>query len=490
MNKENIKKESIFLTNSLSRKKEEFTPIESDQVRMYTCGPTIYDYPTIGNWRTYTLSDLVSRVLKFNGYKVLHVMNMTDVGHLSGDNLGDASVGEDRMAKAAEKEGVDAWAVADKYGSDFVDSMSKLNILKPDKIVRATAHIPEQISLIQKLEQKGLTYKTSDGIYFDIGKYESTGNKYGELSNIDELHTDGERIDPNPEKKDPRDFALWKFFATGQKRHNMEWESPWGVGYPGWHIECSAMSMKYLGDTFDIHLGGEDLKSTHHPNEIAQSEASTGCKPFVKYWIHGAFLKVNGGRMGKSLGNAYTIHDIIQNGYDPLALRYFYLTGHYHKQINFTWESLDSSQISLNRLRKEAPKQSEHTFDQDERSIISDNKYFANFLKAINDDLNLPLALGILWELMRDQQIENTTKALLISEFDQVLGLDIYAQNWQEQDEFISNDQLPEEVKQMLSDREKYRTQKDFVKADEIRDAIEKLGYTLEDTPDGVKLKK
>lgn len=471
--------------NSLSRKEEEFVPINPPHVGMYTCGPTIYSFPTIGNWRTYTLSDLTFRTLKYFGYEVKHVMNLTDVGHLSGDNLGDSSTGEDRMAKAAEKEGVDAWSIAGKYGRDFLDSMSLLNINMPDVIAKATDHVPEQILLIESIEKKGYAYKTTDGVYFDVSKYEASGNTYGELSTLDVIK-EGARVEANLEKKDPRDFALWKFFAKGQKRHNMEWESPWGMGFPGWHIECSAMSMKYLGDQFEVHLGGEDLRSTHHPNEIAQSECATGHKPFVKYWIHGAFLLVDGGRMGKSLGNAYSIHDIMNKGYDPLALRYFYLSGHYRKQINFTWEALDSAQNGLNRLRKEVSKLG---FSELDMVVHGDNEYKKSFEKALSDDLNMPEALAVLWKLLDDSNVSLSDKASLVISFDAVLGLKLVQEDVENLDESLSIDQLPEEVQRLIEEREEFRKQKNWEEADAVRNKIGDFGYDIKDTSDGLIIK-
>ena len=473
--------------NSLTRKKEEFISINSKRVGVYTCGPTIYDYPTIGNWRTYTLGDLVVRTLKYFDYKVNYVMNLTDVGHLSGDNLGDASLGEDRMAKASDREGVDAWGIADKYGKDFLNSFSLLNLQIPNTIAKATDHIPEQIELIKQLEAKGLTYKTSDGIYFNVKKYEDEGNTYGELSNIDQIRIEGQRIAENVEKRDKRDFALWKFFATGQKRHNMQWKSPWGEGYPGWHIECSAMSMKYLGPQFDIHIGGEDLKSTHHPNEIAQSESATGCKPFVKYWMHGAFLTVDGGRMGKSLGNAYNLHNIIEKGIDPLALRYFYLTAHYRKQQNFTWEGLIGAATALRRLQDSATTFLKRVAPEKDSNINkSENvlNYTDRFNDAISDDLNMPEALAVTWEIFQDHNLNDFEKAFLAFEFDKVLGLSLTS----EKKSLI--DEIPAEIQALAGKREEYRKSKDFDKADQVRKQIEAFGYIIKDLPSGTEIKK
>ncbi|MDQ7021907.1 MAG: hypothetical protein Q9M91_08985 [Candidatus Dojkabacteria bacterium] len=286
----------IRFYNSLGREVQDFKEINDGKVGIYTCGPTVYSYVTIGNWRTYTLSDFLVRTLEFLGYEVKHVMNITDVGHLTGDNEGDSSTGEDRMEKAERKEGKTAWEIAKFYAEDFINGMKQMNFNLPDVLPRATEHIEEQIEQVQEIIDKGFTYETSDGIYFDTKKFEDAGHKYGELSNLDKIR-EGARVAINPEKKNPRDFALWKFSPKDKKRH-MEWDSPWGIGFPGWHIECSAMSMKYLGEQFDIHVGGEDLMSTHHPCEIAQAEAAKDVK-FVNYWIHGAFYKLMEVEWGK-----------------------------------------------------------------------------------------------------------------------------------------------------------------------------------------------
>ncbi|MBX4205959.1 cysteine--tRNA ligase, partial [Candidatus Microgenomates bacterium] len=381
---------SLKIYNSLTKQKEDFKPINPPQVGMYTCGPTVYHYATIGNFRTYTTSDLLLRALNYNNYQVTFIMNLTDVGHLTGDNEGDADTGEDRLQKAANKEGKNAWDIANFYINEFYKDFEKMNLIKPNKFTRATDYIQEQIDLVKKLEKNGFTYKINDGIYFNTIQFEKkTGKKYGEISNLDQIKV-GARVEPNPQKKNPRDFALWKFSEVPGERH-MEWESPWGIGFPGWHLECSAMSMKYLGETFDIHAGGEDLKSTHHPNEIAQSEGATG-KKFVNYWMHSSFIKVDGKRMGKSAGNAYTISDIENKGFDPLALRYLYLTAHYKDTLNFTWESLEASQNGLNNLRNQLVSLK----DQDQRTVLSSDKQekienFRNqFTEAINNDLNTP----------------------------------------------------------------------------------------------------
>jgi len=414
------------LYNSLSRTVEEVVPREVGKIGMYTCGPTVYSTPTIGNFRTYTLSDILSRTLRYLGYEVTHVMNLTDVGHLTGDNEGDSSQGEDRLEKAAKKEGKTAWDISVAYAKEFFVHMEKLGIQRPDVVCKATDHIQEQILMVSELEKRGLTYKIQDGIYFDVEAYEKTGAKYGVLSTLDQIKF-GARLEPNPEKKDPRDFALWKFSPdTGAKR-DMEWESPWGIGFPGWHIECSAMSTKYLGDQFDIHVGGEDLRSTHHPNEIAQAEGATGKKPFVTTWVHGSFLLVDGGRMGKSLGNAYTVFDIESRGYESLALRYFYLTGHYRKQLNFTWEALAGANTALLKLRK---MYKSLVADSAERTVLSEEKmaqiekYQTEFRAAIENDLAMPKALATVWGMVKSN-IPNYDKAELLREWDNVLGLGV-----------------------------------------------------------------
>lgn len=453
--------------NSLSRSLEEFVPIEGNKVGMYTCGPTVYDYPTIGNWRTYVLGDLVYRSLNYLGYEVKYVMNLTDVGHLTGDNLGDADTGEDRLEKAAKRERKTAWDIAKFYGDDFVNSFEKLNIIKPEVLCKATDHIKEQIEMVQIILDKGLAYTISDGIYFDVAEYEKKGNKYGELSNLDQIK-EGARVEINEEKKDPRDFALWKFSDTVSRR-DMEWESPWGLGFPGWHIECSAMSMKYLGEQFDLHLGGEDLKSTHHPNEIAQSEATTDKKPFVKYWMHGSFLLVDGGRMGKSVGNAYTLGDLERMGIDLMALRFFYLTGHYRKQINFTWESLGAAAEALSKLRRLV---SSWKMAETGLQIYEDK-----FRLAIEDDFNMPNALATVWEIVKSENPEGAKKVSLLK-MDEVLGLGLKESKTQR----IENSKS-DKVLEMEKERERLRGEKKFKEADEIRDKLIAMGVKVEDKP-------
>lgn len=458
------------LFNSLTREVEEFEPVNPPEVKMYTCGPTVYNYPTIGNWRTYVLSDLLARSLAYLGFQVEYVMNITDVGHL----VSDADTGEDKLEKGARREGKTAWEVANFYMADFLTGFEKLNMLQPKIFSRATEHIKEQIDLVKRIEEKGMVYQTSDGIYFDTVEYEKRGNVYGGLSNLDQI-IEGARVEVNPEKKDPRDFALWKFSPAGVKR-DMEWDSPWGVGFPGWHIECSAMSMKYLGEQLDIHVGGEDLKSTHHPNEIAQSEAVTGKKPFSRFWVHGAFLLVDGGRMGKSLGNAFTLHDVVERGFDPLDLRYFCLSGHYRKQLNFTWEALGGARAALSKLRQlvagwEEPATGCAEFEE-------------RFKMAIEDDLNMPEALAVVWEMAKSDY-PGSAKKKSILKFDEVLGLGLKNSKTQRIKE---SKQVPDEIKRLLEERERLREEKRFEEADKVRGEIELMGYIVEDFPEGSRV--
>lgn len=446
----------LRLYNSLTRRIEDFKPINPPHVGMYTCGPTVYDFAHIGNFRTYVVSDLLRRALLYNRYKVMYVMNITDVGHLTGDNLGDADTGEDRIETSAKKQGKSTWDIAKFYTDAFLKDYQRLNLLKPSVLCKATDHIKEQIVFIGELEKKGFTYQTSDGVYFDTSRFPD----YGKLSNLDQIQ-EGARIEPNPEKKNPRDFALWKFTPRGVIRQ-MEWKSPWGVGFPGWHIECSAMSVKYLGESFDIHAGGVDLASTHHPNEIAQAEAATG-KPFVTYWVHSAFVLVDGKRMSKSKGNNHKVSDLINQGFDPLAIRYLYLQTHYRKELNFTFRALSAAQQALNKLRGEVAGW--------KKPRIGCAEYEERFLDAINDDLNLPQALAVLWELIRSDY-PTQAKAESAIRMDEVLGLDLFHPRPIE---------IPESVQKLVRKREKLRSQKRFHLADEIRYKIRKLGFDVRD---------
>lgn len=481
----------LKIFNSLSRQIEEFEPINSPLVGYYTCGPTVYSFAHIGNFRTYIAADLLIRVLKYNGYEVKYIMNLTDVGHLTGDNSGDADTGEDRMEKTAKKEGKTAWEVAEFYTQAFLNDYKALQLIEPEQFVKATDHIKEQIGLICILEEKGYAYKISDGIYFDTSKFKN----YGQLSSLDQIR-EGARVEINPEKKNPRDFALWKFSFPGGRTFDsarddeaslrqMEWDSPWGIGFPGWHIECSAMSMKYLGETFDIHVGGMDIKETHHPNEIAQSEAATG-KKFVNYWVHGAFILVNGEKMSKSKGNLYRVYDLEKEGYDPMSLRYLYLQTHYRKELNFTFPSLEGAQKALTNLRETlldwgvvgVP-----TFHAHQPIELELEKKFKD---AIDNDLNMPEALSVVWELVKSD-LPVSKKSSFLLKMDEVLGLGL--RNWCEENQKISITQLPTDVQSLIKEREIYRKSRQYTKADHLRNKIKKLGYDVLDSAGGTQVK-
>jgi cysteinyl-tRNA synthetase len=462
----------LKLYNSLSRQVEDFHPQNPPKVTMYTCGPTVYDFASIGNFRTYTAADVLLRTLKLEGNQVDYVMNITDVGHLTGDNLGDADTGEDRMEKSAEREGKTAWEVAEFYTDVFLSDFQKLHLLKPRHVAKATDHITEQIELVRTLEEKGYTYETSDGVYFDTSKFPH----YGQLSSLDQIK-EGARVEINPEKRNPRDFALWKFSPVGEKRQ-MEWESPWGVGFPGWHVECSAMSMKYLGETIDIHTGGMDLKETHHPNEIAQSEAATG-KTFVKYWFHVTFLLVNGEKMSKSKGNVYRIYDLEKEGFEPLALRYLYLQTHYRQEMNFTFSALEAAQNALNHLRREMLSWEEGEGKAEE--------FENNFKAALNDDLNTPQALSVLWDMVKSD-IPKAAKLRNLYMMDEVLGLRLREYRDEKAKEVPIT--VPDEVRELAEERHQLRKNKHFGQADQLRNKILKLGFEVIDTDRGFEIKK
>jgi cysteinyl-tRNA synthetase len=459
----------LQLFNTLTRKKEVFKPLKKANVGLYSCGPTVYWYQHIGNLRTYVFSDLLRRVLGYNGLKVKHVMNVTDVGHLTSDR----DEGEDKMEKAAKKEGRKASEIAKFYFNVFVDDLKKLNILEPWKWTKATEHIKEQIDLIKKLEKKGYTYKTTDGIYFNSAKF----RRYGNLAklNIEGLKS-GKRIQRG-EKKNKHDFALWKFSNKYEKRQQ-EWDSPWGVGFPGWHIECSAMSMKYLGNNFDIHTGGEDHIPIHHTNEIAQSEGATG-KKFVNYWLHGAFLKFKGEKVSKSKGGLYTISELEELGYDPLNFRYLALMTHYRKPLNFSLENLDSAKNAYGRMSRkvsEIRKEIHKGLDETE-------SYEEKFLESVNDDLNLPRAMQVVWSVIDDYDFDPKKKIKLLEKFDDVLGLSII--NMKE-----VKTKIPSEIKKMVEEREKLRKKRLWPEADIVRNRIAKEGYRVQDKEDGPQVEE
>ncbi len=469
------------LYNTLTRKIEEFAPLNPPKVGMYACGPTVYDYAHIGHGRKYVNDDVLRRALTWLGYDVTHVQNVTDVGHL----VSDADEGEDKLETGARKTGKTVWEVAQFYTKDFYEEMDKLNVLRPNVVCKATEHIEDQISLVSKLVAKGFGYDTPEAVYFDISKF----SDYGRLNsqNMAEKKAGArEEVKTGEHKRHPADFALW-FKRVGRfANHTMYWESPWGDGFPGWHIECSALSMKYLGETIDIHTGGEDHISIHHPNEIAQSEAATG-KQFVRYWVHHAFLMVEGQKMSKSLGNFFRVADVVEKGFDPLALRYFYLSGHYRKPMNFTWEGLAAAQTGLNNLRGLCQGL---TFAS-QRSDLKDEKlekiqdYSERFRVSIENDLAMPEALALAWEVAKSN-IPAADKRDLIADFDQVFGLDLLkGQSLRPQGLSLTDKGLPAEIRGFAAERETARKNQDWKSADELRKKIESLGWQIEDSPAG-----
>jgi len=450
--------------NTLTREKEEFRPIGSE-VGFYSCGPTVYWHPHIGNMRTYVFNDILKRVLLYNGFRVKHVMNYTDVGHLTSD----ADEGEDKIEKAAKKEKKTAQEIAEFYIKAFDDDARSLNILPPTVTCRATEYIKEQIELIEMLEKKGLTYKTEDGIYFETTKFADYA-KLGRL-NIEGLDS-GHRTDVRG-KKHKTDFALWKFSEVPGVRQQ-EWESPWGVGFPGWHTECVVMASAHLGEQFDIHTGGEDHIQVHHTNEIAQAESAYGKKPWVKYWMHGSYLNFEGEKISKSKGGLFTIPELAEKGFDPLVFRYFCLTAVYRKQTNFSLDALKSSQNALDKLRNTVLELREADGSQG-----SNEDYRKEFLNAINDDLNMPQALSVLWSGLRDSSLGSKQKLELALDFDSVFGLGLAD---------LKQAVVPDSVQELAQEREQARKDKDWAKADELRDKIKSMGFVVADTPEGPKL--
>jgi cysteinyl-tRNA synthetase len=451
----------LKIYNTLTRKKEIFKPLKKGEVGIYTCGPTVYWYQHIGNLKAYIFADILRRTLEFNDYKVKQVINITDVGHLTSDS----DEGEDKIEKAAAKEGKTAQDIAKYYFDLFLNDLEKLNIKKPTIWCRATEHIKEQIELIKKLEKKGFTYKTSDGIYFDTSKFKD----YGKLARLDVKGLKaGQRIDMR-DKRNKTDFALWKFSEEPGKRQQ-EWDSPWGIGFPGWHLECSAMSMKYLGENFDIHTGGVDHIPIHHTNEIAQSESATG-KKFVNYWMHENFLTFKGEKVSKSKGGLFTIAELEENGFKPLAYRYFILTGSYRQPIDFSLDILKNSENSYERLKNIC-----ETIEEDKKT---NKEYIEEFRKEMDDDLNTPKALQVLWKLVRDEKAEG--KYQTIKKMDEVFGLKLLEKE---------NIDIPAEVRKLAEERENARKNKDWKKSDELRNKINKLGFVINDTPNGWEIKK
>ncbi len=468
----------IFFHNTLTSKKEQFEALRFPEVRMYNCGPTVYDYAHIGNLFSYMFADTLKRTLAYNGYEVEQVINITDVGHLVSDN----DEGEDKIEKGAKREGKSAKEITETYTRSFFEDLELLNIdVHSITFPRATEHIGEQIAFIESLEQKGYTYKTSDGIYFDTSKFP----KYGKLGNINlKGLVEGARVSVNAEKKNATDFALWKLSKPEDKRQQ-EWDSPWGVGFPGWHIECSAMSIKYLGKSFDIHTGGVDHISVHHNNEIAQSESVTG-KPFVRYWMHHAHILIDSKKIAKSEGNSVYLKNIIAKGMSPLSYRYLLLTSHYRTQSNFTWEALEASQTALFKLQK-------HFVENlGSKNGLVNEKYKEQFLGFINDDLNTAQALALVWTFIKDESVKKEDKRATLLDFDRVLGLrlsELDSTLETMQTKYIDVASLPTHARKLVEEREAARKAKNFIVADELRQKISDLGYNLEDKPEGIKIR-
>ena len=454
----------IYFYNTLTKQKDLFKPIEEGKAKIYSCGPTVYKDATIGNMRTNLLNDTLRRVLKYNGYELKHVMNITDVGHL----VSDGDEGEDKMLKSAREEHKSPLEIAEHYTKLFFRDLERLNIETPEVVCKATDHIKEMLEMVQKIMKNGYAYETSTAIYFDVSKLD----KYGILSGINlNDQKAGARVDVDPEKRNPYDFALWI-----RANHLMKWDSPWGPSYPGWHIECSAMSTKYLGEEFDIHTGGIDLVPTHHENEIAQNKGACGKNP-AHYWIHGEYLLINGGKMSKSLGNTYLIDDIIARGYSPLAYRLFNYSCHYRGKLNFTWEGIESANTSLIRLREGYQKHLNGNSDISDE-IIADMEN--RFHQAINDDMNMPLALSVVWEAVKYPE-KSPKIAQLLKKFDTVLGIKI--------DE-VQETKIPQEILDLVEERKQARSDKNWSESDRLRDLIAEKGYIVKDTKDGTEVLK
>lgn len=453
---------ALHLYDTYTRSLREFVPLSPPNVSLYACGLTVYDYAHIGNLRTYIFEDILRRVLEFNGYTVTHVQNITDVGHL----VSDADTGEDKMEKGSQRTGKTAWEIAALYTQVFQEDLRQLNILEPHIWCKATDHIPEQIAMIQCIEAKGYTYRTSDGIYFDTSRLPD----YGRLARLNlRGQQAGIRVERG-EKRNPTDFALWKFSPPNAQRQ-MEWQSPWGIGFPGWHIECSAMAARYLGPLFDIHCGGEDHIPVHHTNEIAQTQACYGTN-LANYWLHGYFLQLNESRMSKSSGDFLRLQTLIDQGYDPLTYRYYCLNSVYRAKLNFNWEGMDAAVTALNRLRQAAYEWG--------APGSPDEQFLDRFQAEINDDLNMPRALALAWELVKSDRPAATKKATLLM-MDQVLGLRLG--DWQPAAQHI-----PDEITTLAQQRQAARAAKNWAEADRLREQIVAAGYDVQDTAAGPQI--
>lgn len=467
----------LFLHNTLSRTDEEFTPLTPGEVKMYSCGPTVYDYVHIGNIRSYVFSDLLKRTLIANGYKVNHTINITDFGHLTGD--GDD--GDDKMVTALKREGkpysmAAVKEIADHYTDAFKHDMDAMGIMPPTHYTRASEYIRDEVALVKVLDEKGYTYETSDGVYFDISRFPT----YGKLGNINlEKLREGARVETNPEKRHPADFAVWK-------KGDMGWDSPWGKGFPGWHIECTAMAFATLGKQIDIHTGGIDHIATHHNGEIAQAEAATNKVPYVRFWMHNAFITLDNTKISKSLQNGIRLQQLIDLGYSPLTYRYWLLTGKYSSPMNFTFETLDGIKNAHYRLRR-------HVYE-DLAGIKPgevDASYKEKFLKALNNDLDSPSAIAILWDVVKDKTLAKEIQLATIRYMDEVLQLGLSDEKGTALKlDIVTIETLPSDVKELVEAREKAREEKHWGDADSLRGAINLKGYLVEDTPNGIKITK
>lgn len=457
--------------NTLTRKKEDLRPIKNGRVGIYSCGPTVYSSPHIGNMYAYISWDILVRVLRYLGFEVNQVMNITDVGHLTSD----ADSGEDKMEKGSKREGISVWEIAKKYEMEFMQSLEMLNIVKPTIFCRATDHIKEQIELVKKLEKNGFTYRISDGIYYDTSKFP----EYGDFAGLDlEKIREGARVEENVEKRNPSDFALWKFSPSvdsEQGRRQMEWESPWGIGFPGWHIECTAMSVKYLGETFDIHTGGEDHIAVHHTNEIAQGYGAFGHQT-ANYWMHNAFITLGGGKMSKSGGEVYTIKQIQEMGFDPIVYRYMAINCHYRKGMVFGLEGLKTAKSSYEKLLSAVSKWREE-------NVIGkiDEEFRKLFVESISNDLAMPEAWAVVWGLVKSD-LSDGDKLATILDFDKVLGLRL--------DQEIKEEKIPDKVLEMAEERQKCKELKNWPEADSLRGKIKEEGFLIEDTKDGYNIRR
>lgn len=464
----------IKLYNSLSRKKETLKPLKDKKVGLYTCGPTVYDYAHIGNLRSYIFEDILKRSLEYEGFKVRHVMNITDVGHL----ISDEDEGEDKMAKALRREGKEftpenILKIAEFYTEAFKKDFEKLNIRKPDVWCKATEHIDEQIEMIQEVMENGYAYETETAVYFDTQKLEGYTKLAGQdLKNLEEAVS----VEKRKDKKNPTDFALWLKLVGKHKNHVMNWDSPWGRGFPGWHIECSAMSTKYLGEKFDIHCGGIDHLKTHHTNERAQNIAAFG-HPVVSFWMHGEFLVTSKEKMSKSKGNFFTLQELEEKGFEPLAYRYLALTAHYRSPLSFSFEAMEGAKNSLHKLQEKVKEVKRGVSGSGKGAL----KYEKSFEDKIRDDLDIPGALAVFWEMIKDQKVKPENKWASLLKFDKILGLDL---------KNLKPAEIPARIKNWAEEREKLRKNKKFEKADRLRKKIKEAGFEVEDTKKGPKIKK